>query len=35
MIRSEAWNKTNAGMGKFYRHKYKSLIIFKRRNDQS
>ena len=35
MIRFEAWNKTNAGMGKFYRSKHGSVIIFKRRNDQS
>ena len=35
MIRFEAWNDTNAGMGKFYRYKHGSVIIFKRRNGQS
>jgi hypothetical protein len=27
MIRFEAWNKTSAGMGRFYRSKHESVII--------
>jgi hypothetical protein len=35
MIRFEALNKTNAGMGKSYRSQHELVNIFKQRDDQS